>query len=296
MATINPSNQQITNHSVQVGAANNLLTSLAVATTGSVFQGVTGADPTSTTSPTIGTTSTSALLTIASNAQTCFAIDNTVAHGTTPLIDLYHDASTVANDFAYEIDFNAKNSTPAKKTFASVQAQVSVNTATSEMGTYLVNTINAGSSQNNIKVGNNLGQYRGTQTNTAPPAGFLGEYITSTVGSVSLTTATPANLTSISITAGVWDVVANGNMRSSTTGITYAQIGISTNTGSFTGTVSGDSTVNISSSALLANNVALNISGFRVTLSGTTTYYLVGQITGSGTLAADARLSATRVG
>jgi hypothetical protein len=247
-------------------------------------------------SPTFGNNAVSCVTTIASNAVTCFAIDNAVAHGTTPLIDLYHDAATVANDFAYEVDFNAQNSTPAKKTFASVQAQVSVNTAGSEMGTYLVNTINAGSSQNNIKVGNNLGQYRGTQTNTAPPTGFIGEYLTSTVGSVSLTTATPANLTSFSIGSGIWDVVANGNMRSSTTGITYAQIGISTNTGSFTGTVSGDSTVNISSTALLANNVSLNISGFRVTLSSPTTYFLVGQITGAGTLAADARFSATRVG
>lgn len=45
MATINPSNQQITNHAIQVGAANNLLTSLAVGSTGTVLQGNTGADP-----------------------------------------------------------------------------------------------------------------------------------------------------------------------------------------------------------------------------------------------------------
>ena len=109
-------------------------------------------------SPTFGNTAVAAITTIASNSQTCLAIDNGVAHGTTSLIDLYHDAATVANDFVYEIDFNAKNSTPAKKTYASEQVQVAVNTASSEMGTYLVNTLNAGSLQNNITVGDNLGQ------------------------------------------------------------------------------------------------------------------------------------------
>jgi len=247
-------------------------------------------------SPTFGSAGVTSATTIVSNTQTCFAIDNQVSRATTPIIDLYHDAATVANDFAYEIDFNAQNAAFAKKTYASVQGQVSVNTAGSEMGTYLVNTINSGSSQNNIKVGNNLGQYRGTQGSTAPPAGFLGEYNTSTVGSVSLTTATPKTAVTLSITPGIWDVSLIGNMRSTVQGITYAQIGISTNNNSFTGTVSGDSTVTISSSALLADIVPLCIAAFRVSLSATTTYYGVAQITGSGTLACDVRMSATRVG
>lgn len=50
---------------------------------------------------------------------------------------------------------------------------------------------------------------RGTSTNDNAPAGSLGEFITATVASgsaVALTTATTANITSISLTAGDWDV------------------------------------------------------------------------------------------
>lgn len=49
----------------------------------------------------------------------------------------------------------------------------------------------------------------GTGTNDNAPAGFVGEYISSSVASgsaVNLTTATTANMTSIALTAGDWDV------------------------------------------------------------------------------------------
>lgn len=49
----------------------------------------------------------------------------------------------------------------------------------------------------------------GTTTNNSAPAGNLGEIITATVvagSAVNLTTATAANVTSISLTAGDWDV------------------------------------------------------------------------------------------
>lgn len=50
---------------------------------------------------------------------------------------------------------------------------------------------------------------RGTQTNDNAITGDVGEYVFSTVPSgsaVALTTATPANVTSISLTPGDWDV------------------------------------------------------------------------------------------
>lgn len=49
----------------------------------------------------------------------------------------------------------------------------------------------------------------GTATNDNAPAGSVGEYVSATLGSgsaVSLTNGTPANITSISLTAGDWDV------------------------------------------------------------------------------------------
>ena len=248
-------------------------------------------------SPTFGVNTASCLTTIASSAQTCLAIDNAVSRATTPLIDLYHNAATVANDFAYELDFNAQNSTPAKKTFASVQAQVSVNTASSEMGTYLVNTINAGSSQNNIKVGNNLGQYRGTQTNITPPAGFIGETISSAVASgsaVSVSSATPTNVTSISLTAGVWDVCCLGQLSGTLTGTAYS---VNISTTSATQGTGGDNNIATPTVPTALSDLGLSIAGYRLLLNATTTVYLVVQTTYTvGTATAYGRISATRVG
>jgi hypothetical protein len=50
------------------------------------------------------------------------------------------------------------------------------------------------------------GQLAGTATNDNASAGNIGEYNIATGTSVSLTSATPANVTSVSLTAGDWDV------------------------------------------------------------------------------------------
>jgi len=139
-------------------------------------------------------------------------------------------------------------------------------------------------------------QMKGNNTNTAPPAGFIGEQIRGAATGVSLTTTVAANITSISVTAGIWDICGAGSILDGSLGLTFGKLGISVNTGSYTGCVSGDSFLAISSNAILANNISLSIPGFRVTLSATTTYYLVGQGNGAGTLTADGRISATRVG
>jgi len=57
---------------------------------------------------------------------------------------------------------------------------------------------------------NAVGGYVGTATNDNAPAGNIGEYISSAVASgaaVALTSGTAANLTSVSLTGGDWDVV-----------------------------------------------------------------------------------------
>lgn len=72
---------------------------------------------------------------------------------------------------------------------------------------------------------NGLGPVTGTSTNDNAGAGQLGEFITSTVpvgSQVSLTTATTANMTSISLTAGDWD--CNVQMNFNVAGGTVADI------------------------------------------------------------------------
>lgn len=139
-------------------------------------------------------------------------------------------------------------------------------------------------------------QLKGNNTNTAPPAGFIGQQIRSAATAVSLSNTVPANITSIDITTGIWDVSALGYAIFAGASGTAIQLALSTNTGSFTGVTAGDNSV-IASAAGLVTNLAASIPSFRVTLSSTTTYYLVIQANfTSSTCTADGRLSATRVG
>lgn len=138
-------------------------------------------------------------------------------------------------------------------------------------------------------------QLKGNNTNTTPPAGFIGESITASATAVSLLNTTPANVTSISLTAGIWDV--SGIVTVLYTGAsTASQIAISTNTASLTGTVLGDTQWQ-SNIATTGGDVTGSIPQKRVLLSGTTTYYLIGvAFFSTGSATGNGRISATRVG
>jgi len=123
----------------------------------------------------------------------------------------------------------------------------------------------------------------GTTTNDNATTGVVGEYIVSTVvnTSVSLTTNTATNVTSISLTAGDWDVQAN---------VQY-NVGATTNMTYWYSTVSTTSATLATSSAAASNMVSPTAAGTvfgataftllspmaRISLSSTTTVYLVTQ-------------------
>lgn len=116
----------------------------------------------------------------------------------------------------------------------------------------------------------------GTATNNNATAGNVGEYVESLVTSyTNIPGATTAwgDLTSISLTAGDWDVTGfvdwslNGSVQ------TVAQIGISTTSGnSATGLVDGNNMATLVI-ATAAQNRAGVIPAYRMSLSGTTTVY-----------------------
>lgn len=137
-------------------------------------------------------------------------------------------------------------------------------------------------------------QVKGNNTNTAPPAGFLGEQITS--GYVSygaLSNGTPVNVTSISLTAGVWDITGMIFFNMSSAVQSQVATSVSTVSATLQGNV-GDQTSNANATQGQATPI---VPAFRVLLSSTTTYYLVGQANFSaGTASAAGRISAVRVG
>lgn len=132
----------------------------------------------------------------------------------------------------------------------------------------------------------------------APTVGFIGEQIRSFIdeaSEVSVATNTGTNITSISLTAGIWDVsgiVVFGDDAITGTYFAGAVSGVSASL-----QADGDNTIITPVPPTVAASVGLSIPSYRVTLTSTTTYYLVAYATYTvGTLTAYGRISATRVG
>lgn len=125
----------------------------------------------------------------------------------------------------------------------------------------------------------------GTITNDAATAGNIGEEVVaiqSTYTNYS-TTATYQNITSITLTAGDWDVSAFMTYSSNSATITAASNAIfviSTTTASAAGAVEGRNIGYVPQAALLGTSLfSESISPYRVSISGSTTYYLNSQAT-----------------
>jgi len=128
----------------------------------------------------------------------------------------------------------------------------------------------------------------------APSAGFLGEQITNSATAVVLANNTPANITSITLTAGIWDISCLAQATQSGASTLFAA-GISTNTGSFTGTTAGINTLTLTIT-IVSGVYSVSVPTFRVTITSSTTYYLVAQASFSGGAnSTNGRITGTRV-
>jgi hypothetical protein len=142
-------------------------------------------------------------------------------------------------------------------------------------------------------------QVKGNNTNTAPPAGFIGQQIRATAapGSTAISTTVVANIVTISLTAGVWDVSFIACAEGLTTSSAFV-VAISTNSASLTGTVAGDSQISFPLSSTSTQDACFSIPSFRILQSSTANVYGVVKATFSASSSPNAygRISATRVG
>lgn len=133
---------------------------------------------------------------------------------------------------------------------------------------------------------------KGTGTNDSAAAGYVGEYISSQIlfaSAVSLTTATTKNVTSISLTAGDWEVSGNVSVLASIA-VQAVAVGIST-----TSATLPDFSV-YSSIGTTVTSAGLTIVPQRISLSATTTVYLVALVSfASGTVTACGLIGARRL-
>lgn len=143
-------------------------------------------------------------------------------------------------------------------------------------------------------------QIKGTTTNDNATALWVGEEVRSSVAvDQNITTsATYQDITSISLTAGDWDITAQLEPSNSGATWTQAQVFVGTTAGnSSAGQVAADNSMISSwaSSSTTPTRVALTIANYRVSLSATTTHYLKAFVTFSaGTPQARGRISARR--
>jgi len=126
----------------------------------------------------------------------------------------------------------------------------------------------------------------------APSAGYLGEQIRANATGVVLVSTTAKTITSINLTPGIWDLSAVGEVVFTGGGTTFT-INISTTNNTITGT-QGDAYTNTIIAGM--GEMAGSIPSYRVTVTATTTYYLVMTATFVTTGTAYGRISATRVG
>lgn len=138
----------------------------------------------------------------------------------------------------------------------------------------------------------------GTTTNNSVNAGGVGEYVSSEVasaGSVSMTSSTNINITSISLTAGDWDVFAigKGNTAGSAV-ISWVRCSVSETSATYN---DGHSFANESTqNSINIGAPAFGIPPKRYLLSTTTTLYLTLQAGYTpGTVGGYGRLSARRI-
>jgi hypothetical protein len=191
-------------------------------------------------------------------------------------------ASTIVNAYNTEIDSTNTNAITGAGTFNGSCLTFSNTSA-------IVNTTTQ----------TKYGTIQGINAGNNPPAGFLGEQIRSFLASASaitLSNATPANVTTISLTPGVWDVscICGFNGGAIVGGLAFLA---SISTTSATGGTLGDNLVDTPTISTASSDVILTIPAYRLTLSATTTIYLVSQANfTSGTVKSYGRLSAVRVG
>lgn len=136
----------------------------------------------------------------------------------------------------------------------------------------------------------------GVTTSSSASAGYVGEYVVSTFSAVAVpATGVYGDATSISLTAGDWDITVQF-IYNSTAAVSQTLSGVSVTSGnSSTGLVTGDSQLaNLGPTA--GNGSSTTISAFRASLTGTTTYFakmFAQYVAGSPTVAG--RMSARRI-
>jgi hypothetical protein len=298
-----------------------LTTAAAFITSGANSLTLTTTGATNVTLPTTGTLAILGANTFTAT-QTIESTDGGATAG--PILDLYRNSATpAAADFLGKVKFSGEDSGGNTEEYANITGQIVDPTGGSEDCAILFQTDVAGTLATRFAMAQGLwsanatggdkgvdtinalsyyGELVGTTTNDDATAGRLGEYVSSVLGAgsaVALTTATPANVTSISLTAGDWDVwgaVVHNPAATTTITILHAAINTTSATLPTVGLDTRGYTLFRCASFAPAAPMAYPVPVSRVSLGATTTIYLVAQATfATSTMSAYGFIAARRV-
>ena len=211
--------------------------------------------------------------------------DNGAAIG--PLFDLYRlSTSPAASDVIGGLRFSGRDSAANKQEYGTLYGAILDATSGSEDGQVAISTLLAGASVDSIICQGNA-IIRGTARGDNASAGYVGEVISSmlTSGSaISLTTATGATVTSISLTAGDWDVyghivfvpAAGTSITILSAGITQTAATVPSSGGSISETLFREQRAAFVPGA---GHMSEPVPAARLSLAATTTVYLTAQAT-----------------
>lgn len=142
------------------------------------------------------------------------------------------------------------------------------------------------------------GIIKGTATNDNAAAGYVGEYISSSVSAVAApATGNWGDVTSIALTAGDWDIAVNlylGSITAAST--TQVGYGVSTTSGNSASGLTAGVNLFYYAATTVPGDLSVMIARYRVSLSGSATHYLKLQMLYSaGSPVANATISARRM-
>lgn len=218
-----------------------------------------------------------------------FVTGSTVTNTVSEVLSLQRVVTTGvgANGIGSALTFTAENTSGTQITTAQFVGKLTTATNGAETSQLGIVGVNVGSTVTLMTLDGNgnatfgtTNSIVGTATNNSAVAGNIGEEINSTVSTYTnySTTATYQNITSITLTAGDWDLSAFFTYSANSSTITAASnaiFAISTTTASASGATEGLNINYVPQAALLGTSKFSDaIPSYRVSLSGTTTYYL----------------------
>ncbi|MBI5692584.1 MAG: hypothetical protein HZC55_21085 [Verrucomicrobia bacterium] len=215
--------------------------------------------------------------------------------GAASVVVIASDAKTANDEIG--LSFNAQDSGSAAQNYGAIRAKITDTTSGSEDAAVVVYATTAGNTSTRAASFSGVGSaIKGTTSNDNAAPGDAGEFISSTLAfasRIAVTTGTAANITSVVLTAGDWDV--DGVVSVGATGATMSYIAGGSSTVS-AGLIEHQFTqlYTPSVSASVTSKAPIPIT--RYSLSATTTVYLVIECGFSaGTVEAYGRIRARRI-